>query len=117
MVASLWTVELDVGACLVEVGALAPFGLANAVAQLAGPRNFADVFRGAAWRCCPHPARCVFFFAWTPVFPGQVLRHAVVVDDKFVLGVDRVFAVRERELEELGLGDRLGREASTQRSQ
>ena len=38
-----------------------------------------------------------------------MLRKTVVVDDEFSLGVDRVLAVLERELEHLRFGDRLGR--------
>ena len=40
---------------------------------------------------------------------GMPLGAAVVVDEQLVLGVDRVGAVGERELEQLRLGDRLGR--------
>jgi hypothetical protein len=51
----------------------------------------------------------VIVFAARPQLPGQALGPAVVVDDQLVLGVDRVGAVGERELEQLRLGDRLGR--------
>ena len=51
----------------------------------------------------------VVVLAAEPQLPRQPLRPAVVADEQLVLGVDRVGAVRERELEELRLGDRLGR--------
>ena len=57
----------------------------------------------------PHPGRRVLVLARAPVLPRQVLGLAVVVDEQLVLGVDRVLAVGERELEQLGLGDGLGR--------
>ena len=44
-----------------------------------------------------------------PVLPRQLLRQAVVVDQQLVLGVDGVGPVGEGELEQLRLGDRLGR--------
>jgi hypothetical protein len=44
-----------------------------------------------------------------PVLPRELLGAAVVADDQLGLGVDAVLAVGEAELEQLGLGDRLGR--------
>ena len=56
-----------------------------------------------------HPRAGVVVLAAEPQLPRQSLRPAVVADEQLVLGVDRVGAVRERELEQLRLGDRLGR--------
>jgi hypothetical protein len=44
-----------------------------------------------------------------PQLPGLSPGAALVVDQQLVLGVDGVGPVRERELEQLRLGDRLGR--------
>ena len=55
-----------------------------------------------------HPLVCGVV-ALAPVLPRQALGLAVVVDDQLVLGVDRVAPVGEAELEQLALGDGLGR--------
>src|SRR5262249_21148589 len=44
-----------------------------------------------------------------PQLPGLAPGPAVIADDELALRVDRVLARAERELEELALGDRLGR--------
>ena len=87
---------------------LSGFRGAQAVAQLAGPADDALELSGARWCRGSHPGRGVEVFAGTPVLPWEMLGHAVVADDEFVLGVDGVGPAGERELEHLRLGDGLG---------
>ena len=82
-------------------------GSADAVTELSRPGHAALEVRIARRRRRPHPRRGVEVVPLAPVFPRQLLGLAVVADEQLVLRVDRIAAVRERELEELRLGDRL----------
>ena len=86
---------------------LGRLGSADAVAELSRPRDATLEVGVARRRRRPHPCRGVEVVAFAPVLPRQLLGLAVVTDEQLVLGVDRIAAVRERELEELRLGDRL----------
>ena len=91
--------------------ALTELGRLDAEAELAGPGHDAFVGSGAGRRGGADPGRGVpgDLVDVGPVFPGELLGQTVVVDDELGLRVDGVLAVRERELEELGLRDGLGR--------
>ena len=93
---------------LVLGGRLTDLGVAHAEAELARPTDATLVDRLARWRGGAHPRAGVVVLVAEPQLPRLPTRAAVVVDEQFGLGVDRVFTVGERELEELGLGDRLG---------
>ena len=82
---------------------------ADAEAELARPVDATLVRRAPRRGGRAHPRAGVVVLAAEPELPRQSLRPAVVADEQLVFGVDRVGAVRERELEELRLGDRLGR--------
>ena len=64
---------------------------------------------GARRRRRAHPRARVVVLAAEPQLPRLAPGPAVVVDEQLALRVDRVRAVGERELEQLRLGDRLGR--------
>jgi hypothetical protein len=84
------------------------FGRSRAVAQLPGPADSVLVAGATSGSGRPHPARGEFVLSGAPVLPAKLLRSAVIVHQQLVLGVDGIFSVLERELEQLGLGDGLG---------
>src|SRR3954452_20426020 len=74
------------------------FRVPDPVAELAAPADLADELGVAGGRGGAHPSAGVLVVALTPVLPRAVLLLAVVGDDQFVLGVDRVAPVGEAEL-------------------
>src|SRR4051794_33551554 len=88
---------------------LALLGLAVAEAELARPHDPALVGGDARRRGGAHPGARVVVLAAQPQLPGLAPGAPVVVHQQLALRVDRVGAVRERELEQLRLGDGLGR--------
>ena len=84
-------------------------GARSAVAEVRAPADHTDEVGVARWRRRPDPAAGVGVLALPPVLPRQPLRPAVVADEQLGLRVDRVVAIGEGELEQLRLGDRLGR--------
>ena len=80
---------------------LALLGCAYAIAKLTRPRDGVLVGRRAARRGGAHPAGAEFVITGSPVFPRKLLWHAIVVDDEFFFGVDRIVTIGEGELEQL----------------
>src|SRR5437773_2245364 len=91
-----------------EVG-LTLLGRTHTEAALARPADATFVLGRTAGRGRAHPRARVIVLAAGPELPRQALGPTVLVDDELVLRVDRVGAVGEREFEELGLGNGLGR--------
>src|SRR5450759_3106964 len=96
------------GGGVVTEAALAALGSPHPEAKLSRPLHLALEGGTARRGGGPHPSRGVELVFLAPVLPRQVLGHALVIDEQFVLGVDGVVAVGEGELHQLGLGDRLG---------
>src|SRR5205823_1422834 len=90
-------------------GALTELGRPHAVAEFARPLDDPFVGSDARRRSGPHPSRRVVVVAVAPVLPWHLLGAALVVDQELFFGVDGVLTVGEGELEQLRLGDRLGR--------
>ncbi len=80
---------------------LALLGCAHAITELTRPRDGVLVGRRSARRGGAHPAGAEFVVTRSPVFPCQLLRHAIVVDDELFFGVDRVVTIGEGEFEQL----------------
>src|SRR5690606_24165667 len=79
-----------------------------AVTELVAPPDETAVGRVTRRRRGAHPPRRVLVLAVAPVLPRQTLGPSLIVDQQLLLRVDRVLSIREAELEQLGLGDRLG---------
>src|SRR5438876_10331848 len=79
------------------------------VAQLTGPERSAFVGSVAGRSRSPDPAGGVAVVAFLPVLPRLRFGLALIVDQELGLGIDGVLSVGERELEQLRLGDGLGR--------
>ena len=102
--------DVEVGGHVGRLGVgLSRLRRADAVAELSGPQWHAFEVGPSRRGRGPQPGRSVEVIAWSPVFPGQDLGLARVVDNQLSLGVNGVVAVGEGELEQLGLGYRFGR--------
>src|SRR4051812_10782700 len=88
---------------------LALLGLAVPEAELARPHDPPLVGGDARRRGRTHPGARVVVLAPQPQLPRLAAGPPVVIDQQLVLRVDPVGSVRERELEELRLGDGLRR--------
>ena len=83
------------------------FRRTDSVPKFSCPLDLAFVTCRPRWGGCPHPFGGILVFAWTPIFPREVSGFTGIIDDKFIFGIDSLFTIGERELEELCFSDGL----------